>query len=154
MSCPEFDPATLDGKTHVWKDKLFLQDSVRQIFHIPLGMGKVITRMWKQVEEAKANPDPKEWLLLCYDPSPWKSELHMSVTKEVPGGKMVKLTGTFLSKVYDGPYNSVPKYMKEMEKFVESQGKKSIKHYIHYTYCPKCAKKFGHNYMVFFTQVS
>ena len=151
--CPEFDPKTLDEKTHVWKDKPFIEDDVMQIMHIPLNMGKVITRMWKKVDEAKAAPPNKEFLILAYDPSPWKSELYMTVTKEVPDAKNVKISGTFMSKVFDGPYNAVPKYIKEMEAYVSSQGKTILKHYFHYTYCPKCSKKYGHNYCVDFAQV-
>jgi hypothetical protein len=33
----------------------------------------------------------------------------MTVTKEIPGAENVQLSGTFLSKVFDGPYNAVPK---------------------------------------------
>ncbi|GEM_PF-5301778 len=34
------------------------------------------------------------------------------------------MTGTFLSKVFDGPFNAVPKYIKEMDKYVSGQGEK------------------------------
>lgn len=27
------------------------------------------------------------------------------------------------------------------------------KYYVHYAYCPKCEKKFGHNYMILFAEV-
>ena len=56
--------------------------------------------------------------MLAYDPSPWKSELHMTVTKEVPNAKNMTLTGEFFSKVFDGPYNAVPKWIKEMDKLL------------------------------------
>ncbi|MGI5826305.1 MAG: hydrolase [Patescibacteria group bacterium] len=109
--------------------------------------------MWKKIQEAKAEVETKDFLMLAYDPSPWKSEIYMTVAKEVPGTKNVKLSGTFLSKVFDGPYNAVPKFIKEMDKFVETQGKKVKKYYFYYTYCPKCAKKYGHNYVVAFAAV-
>ena len=34
-----------------------------------------------------------------------------------------------------------------------SQGKKAGKYYFYYTSCPKCAKKYGHNYIVAFAEV-
>ncbi|MGE5298225.1 MAG: hydrolase [Acidobacteriaceae bacterium] len=152
--CPEFNPANWDNKTTTWQDKLFMQDNVFQIMHIPLNMGAVIKRMCKKIEDAGAMPDPKEFLMLCYDPSPWKSEINMTVTKDVAGGKMEKLSGTFVSKVFDGPYNHVPKWIKETDQYLANQGKKSLKYFFHYAYCPKCAKKFGHNYCVAFAQIA
>jgi hypothetical protein len=109
--------------------------------------------MWKKAQDAGAASDMKDFLLLAYDPSPWKSELYMNVTKEVPGAENVKLTGSFTSKVFDGPYNQVPKYLREFEKYLGGEGKKAKKYYFYYTTCPKCAKKYGHNYIVAFAEV-
>lgn len=94
-----------------------------------------------------------DFLLLAYDPSPWKSELYMSVLKDVSGGENVRLSGTFLSKVFDGPYKSVPEWIKEMEKYVSEKGMTMKKHYFHFAYCPKYSKKYGHNYAVCFPEV-
>lgn len=155
VCCPKFDPTLWDEKTHVWQDKLFILDTVPQLFHIPLpwSVGRTIGGLWKIAQEAEATPDVKDFLMIAYDPSPWKSEFYLAVTKEVPGAKNAKLSGTFLSKVFDGPYNDVPKWIKEMDKYVVSQGKKTLKYYFYYTTCPKCAKKHGHNYVVAFAQV-
>jgi hypothetical protein len=153
VCCPEFDVNYWDEKTHIWHDKLFLKDDVKQIMHMPLNMGKVITRMWQQVDRAKANPDTKDFLILAYDPSPWKSELFMTVTKNIPNTNIVKLNGTFISKVFDGPYQAVPQWIQQMDKFLANQNQKAIKYYFHYAYCPKCAKKYGHNYCVAFAQI-
>jgi hypothetical protein len=106
--CPEFNTKLWDEKTHIWKDKLFLKDEVKQIMHIPLNMGKIITRMWQQVDKAQASPKTEEFLVLSYDPSPWKSELYMTTTKNIPNSNIVKLKGTFISKVFEGPYQAVP----------------------------------------------
>ena len=95
----------------------------------------------------------KNFLLLAYDSSPWKSEFYMAVTREVPGAQNVKLSGTFLSNVFDGHFNSVPKWIKEMDEYVASKGRKTKKHFFYYTTCPKCAKIYGHNYVVAFAQV-
>jgi len=153
--CPVFDPAPWDNKTHNWVEKPFIKDYLPQFFHMPLPsmMGKVIGRMWKKAQDAGAATEMKDFLLLAYDPSPWKSELYMNVTKEVPGAENVKLTGTFISKVFDGPYHHVPKYLKELDIYLAGQGKKAVKYYFYYTTCPKCAKKYGHNYIVAFAEV-
>lgn len=153
ICCPEFDPTRFVEQRHVWQEKLFLQDEVRQIFHIPVNMGKVVKRMFKKIEDAKAMPEAKDFLMLCYDPSPWRSEIYMTVNKEMPGEKTAKITGEFLSKVYDGPYNAVPKWIKDMDAYVAGKGKAVKRYYFHYAYCPKCSKKYGHNYAVAFAQV-
>lgn len=155
VCCPEFDRSPWDNKKHVWSDKLFLKDSVPELFHIPLPSmyGKVITRMWKKANDAGAAPDLKDFLLLAYDPSPFKGELFLAITKEIPGEENVKLSGTYMSKVFDGPYNQVPKYIKEMEGYLASLKMKAKKYYFYYAYCPKCAKKYGHNYIVALAEV-
>jgi hypothetical protein len=155
VCCPEFDPVPWENKKHVWNDKLFLKDSVPELFHIPLPSmyAKVITRMWDKVNLYSAAPETKDFLLLAYDPSPFKSELLMAITKEIPGEETVKLSGTFFSKVFDGPYNKVPKYIKEMDGYLATLKLKARKHYFYYAYCPDCAKKYGHNYIVAIAEV-
>ena len=153
ICCYPFDPSLWNGKTHVWKDKLFLQDEVRQIMHIPINMTSIVNRMFKKIEKADAMPEVKDFLMLAYDPSPWKSEIYMTVTKPVHGGKMASLSGTFISRVYDGPYNHVPQWIEDMDKYLASNMKKSLRYYFHFAYCPKCVKKYGHNYCIAFAQV-
>jgi len=153
VCCPEFHPEKFDKQTHVWTDKLFMQDSVKQFLHIPLNIGSVIPKMVKKIEDAQAMPPAEDVLMLFNDVSPWKSELFITVSKEIPDGKMAKLSGTFISTVFEGPYQAVPKWIKETNEYIASIGKKALKLYVHYTYCPKCAKKFGRNYGVIFTQV-
>ncbi|RJR14886.1 hypothetical protein C4579_03765 [Candidatus Microgenomates bacterium] len=153
ICCSPFDPSVWQEKTHVWKNKLFMQDKVRQIMHIPINMGSVVTRMFTKIEDAKAMPEIKDFLMLCYDPSPWKSEIYMTVAKTIPNGKMAKISGTFFSKVFDGPYHFVPKWIKETDEYLDSHNQKALKYYFHYAYCPKCMKKYGHNYCIAFAQV-
>ncbi len=153
--CPVFDPTQWDNKKHVWIDKLFLKDSVPELFHIPLPSmyGKVITRMWDKINLYGVAPEGKDFLLLAHDPSPFKSELLMAITKEIPGEDIVKLSGTYFSKVFDGPYNKVPKYIKETDEYLASLKLKARKYYFYYAYCPDCAKKYGHNFIVAIAEV-
>jgi effector-binding domain-containing protein len=151
--CPEFNPTKWDNKTHTWENKKFVQDTVRTFLHIPLNMGGVITKMMAKIDAASASTSEEDYLLLTYDPSAWKSEIYITVSKEVPNSKMTTISGTFISKVFDGPYESVPKWMKEMDSYLVEQNKTAIKYYTHYAYCPKCSKKYGHNYCIIFAQV-
>lgn len=153
--CPRFDPEPWDEKTHIWEDKLFIKDSVRLLFHQPLPskVAKMTERMWQMAQDAGATPDIKDFLMLAHDPSPWKGEFYIAVTKEVPGIENVRLSGEFLSKVFDGPYNAVPKWVKEMNEYLTEQGKPAKKYYFYFTTCPRCAKVYGHNYAVAFVEV-
>jgi hypothetical protein len=153
--CPIFNPAIWDGKTTVFNEKLFIKKTTPQLFHFPLpgSISKMMAKAWMAIEKAEAKPADSEFLWLAYDPSPWKCEHYIHVTHEVPGMENVKLSGTFMTKVFDGPFNHVPKWIKEMDAYLRSQGKRAQKYYFYYTTCPKCAKAYGHNYVVIFAKV-
>ena len=110
--------------------------------------------MWRQAQESQTVPPNKEDILVLFtDPHPFKSEIYFSVTGSVSDAKNVALSGAFKSKVFDGPYNAIPKYIKEMDGWLANKGEKSKKYYVHYAYCPKCAKDSGHNYMILFAEI-
>lgn len=44
-------------------------------------------------------------------------------------------------------------WIDEMESYVAAQGKHTHKLYFYYTTCPKCAKKYGKNYVVILAEV-
>lgn len=153
--CPEFDSGPWDEKTHIWKEKPFIRETIPVFFHIPWPpmIGRLIRRMWKKAEKAGALPETHDIVAMATDPSPWRSEWYMAVTKQVPDAENVTLSGTFFTKVFDGPYNAVPKWIQQMDQLLASEGKKAQKYYFHYTSCPKCAKLRGHNYVVAFAQL-
>ena len=131
------------------------KDTVTQFMHKPLigAFGKAVAGMWKRIEDAGANPDVKDFIMLATESSPSKGELYIHVAKEVPNSENVRLSGTYITKVFDGPYNAAPKWIKEMTQYVNQKGKTVKKHYFYYTTCPKCAKIHGHNYVVAFAEV-
>ncbi|HRZ85472.1 MAG TPA: hypothetical protein P5277_01705 [Candidatus Paceibacterota bacterium] len=154
--CPKFDPKKWDEKTFHWKEKKFIRDSMTTLFHIPLSsvLTKKITRICSVAEkEKKVSAKKDEVLLLFRDPSAFKSEIYLSVIDEIPGEENVKISGTFIAKVYSGPYKAVPKFIKEFNEYLANNGKKAKDYYIHYAYCPKCAKKYGDNYMIIFAEI-
>ncbi len=65
----------------------------------------------------------------------------------------MKFSGTYLTKVFDGPHNDVPKWIKAMAPNLAGKGKSAKKYYFYYTTCPKCAKHYGKNYVVIQAQV-
>ena len=152
--CAPFDVAKWHNIRHEWHNKLFLKDSLPEILHIPLPgtYRKTISRMWKIASDAGAAPDPKDFLLLAHDPSAFKAELYMSVTKDIKDHDVVKFNGSFLSLVYEGSYRDVHKFLRKTDKFLSANGLAPKKYYIYFPYCPKCAEKYGHNYMVVVTE--
>jgi len=155
ICCPRFDPTLWQERQFTWDNKLFIKDSIPTFLHMPLPLmvGGVMTKLWNKAKNADAAGDIADFICLVYDPSAWKSEFYMSVTKEVPDAENVRLTGTFLTKVFDGPYSAVPKWIKEMDEYLKAKGKQAKKYYFYYTTCPKCAKIYGHNYVVLFAEI-
>lgn len=149
--CPRFNPEPWQEKEVTFKDELFLKDSVRNIFHIPINFGSVMLKNMDKI--TKADALSVEPLLLSDEKSMWKSDLYIAVAKEVPDAEMVKLSGTFLTKVFEGPYSATSKWVRAMNDFIKPKGKEMKKLYFFYTTCPKCAKVYGKNYTVLLAEV-
>jgi hypothetical protein len=66
---------------------------------------------------------------------------------------MVRLSGTFLTRVFEGPYANVRRWVEEMHSYVAARHKKLEKLYFFYTTCPQCAKCYGKNYVVLLAQI-
>jgi hypothetical protein len=63
------------------------------------------------------------------------------------------LSGTFMTKVFTGPFGDIGSWIAQTETFVREQGKEVDKLYFFYAICPKCAKHFGKNQVVAFAKV-
>ena len=150
--CPRFNSDGWDEQELHFKDKLFIKAKTRSLFHIPINMGSVFPKVMKAIEKAKAN-DENNFLVLSYDPSAWTGEHYFSVNKDVPGQQMIRMTGDYLTKIFEGPYKNAPKWEKEMETFVKSKGKQVKRTYYFYTTCPKCAKFYGKNYVIAVSEI-
>ncbi len=149
--CPRFNPEPWDGKEITFQDRLFVKDRVRSVLHIPLNFGSVMVRNMGRIEAAGASPP--EPLLLSDENSLWGSDIYIAVSKEVPGAQMARISGTFLTRVFEGPYKDVRKWVTQMATYVESKKKVMEKLYFFYTTCPKCAKAYGKNYTVLLAKV-
>ena len=149
--CPRFNPSPWQDKTHEWKNKLFVKDSVRCLFHIPLGMDGVMTKNMKLIDAVKA--ENHESIMLMDDRGLFASDIYIAVDKPVPGAQMAQISGTFLSRVYEGQYNEAGKWAQDMLAHVKGNGKALKKLYFSYTTCPMCAKAYGKNYVVLFAQI-
>ncbi|MCU0613144.1 MAG: hypothetical protein MUE60_15330 [Candidatus Eisenbacteria bacterium] len=150
--CPQFDPKPWEGTTHTWEGKRFVKDRVIGLFHIPLNFGAVMRRNVEAIEAAGATSE--SMVVLSDENSLWGSDVYIEVGKDVPNATMATISGTFVSQVFEGPYKNMRNWIAEMNAFVTAQGKSIGKLYFYYTTCPKCAKKYGKNYVVILARVS
>jgi hypothetical protein len=149
--CEPFNPGPWENKEIVWDKKLFVRDHVTGFFHIPLNMGSKITKNMALIEQAGAKSPVQ--LMLTDENSLWGADVYIAVAQDVPGAQMTTLSGTFLTKVFEGRYQNIGTWAEEMKKFVTEKGKALRKMYFSYTTCPKCAKAYGKNYVVIFAQI-
>ena len=148
--CEPFNPEPWQDKEIKWENKLFVKDHVTSFLHIPLNMGKKVIKNMALIEKAGAKG---EQLMLTDEKSLWGSDIYIDATREVPGAKMATISGTFLTKVFEGPYQNAGKWAKEMVEYVKAKNRNLKKIYFFYTTCPACAKAYGKNYVVLFAQV-
>lgn len=143
LCCPRFNPSDWDGKTFQFKNKPFVRMTTRSFFYMPLNLGTQMKRTRASIMAAKADTD--EFIAMSYDLSPWQAEHFLAVTKTVPDQENVKITGKFRAKVFEGPYQDAPQWIKSMNT--------KNKVYLYYTTCPKCQKVYDKNYVVAMAKV-
>jgi hypothetical protein len=149
--CAPFAPSSWNDDELIWRDKPFVRDHVRCLFHVPLGMEARVIRNQQLIEAAHAKAELP--LMLCDEASPWGTDLFIAVSRDVPGAHMARLSGTFLTKVYEGPYRNAGKWSADMRQHVASKGRELEKLYFAYMTCPRCAKAYEKNYVVAFAKV-
>ena len=85
--------------------------------------------------------------------SMFNMDMYLAVDKEVAELENVEMSGKFFSKAYEGQFGDTGKWCKEFEGHVKEKGYAMQKMYMWYTTCPKCAKKYGKNYVVIIAEV-
>jgi hypothetical protein len=144
--CPEFEPTRWDGKLIEWKNKKFIKDRVFTIFYMPISFGEVMKKLDEMIREYGSTiPD---FLCLSDHTSMWNMDIYLAVDKEIPELENITISGKFFSKVYEGSYRNTGKWCKDFEAVARNRNMSIKKRYMWYTTCPKCAKKYGKNYIV------
>ena len=144
--CPRFEPGPWEDRTIRWENKPFVRDRVKTLFFMPINFGKVITRLMGKTEAASVSvPD---YLCLSDHTSRFNMDIYLAVDGPVPGCENVNLTGDFFCRVYEGNFKETGKWCDDFNQVVKARGMELKKMYMWYTTCPKCAKKYGKNYVV------
>lgn len=151
ICCPEFNPSLWDNKILNWNNKRFIKGDVRTFLYIPIGFGKTMQKL--QSISEKSGVIIQDYLCLSEHSSKWKMQVYLSVDKEVENANNVVMSGTFFSKVYEGPFQDTGKWTKDFNDDMIKRGYIVDKQYMWYTTCPKCAKKYGHNSVVIIGEI-
>jgi len=120
--------------------------------HIPVNMGSVFSKTAAAIDAADGFDD-EHIFILSRDLSPWSAEHLFAVTKDISAQKMVRLSGDYRTKVFEGPYRDIGEWVHQYEDELESQGLDTEQIYAFCTTCPKCAKSYGENYVVMVARV-
>lgn len=151
--CPKFDPEGWDGVDLRFRDKRFVKAKTKSVDHVPVDMDEVFTRVFDHMEDVGAmNPD--DFIVLSRDLSPTEGEHLFAASKPVPGETMVRLSGIYLTGIFEGPYDQGPHWQAEMERRVRDRGSEPGKIYFFYTTCPRCAEEYGKNYVVCVAEIA
>lgn len=145
--CPRFNPEGWDGQKLHFENKDFIRATTKSAMHIPLNMGRVFERLQSKILKADAY-DPNDYIVLSRDLSPWQAEHLFSSSKAVQDEEHVKLTGDYVTKVFEGPYQEAKHWYDEMLAIGGDAAAAKDEVYFFYTTCPKCAKVYGKNYVV------
>lgn len=137
-----------DEREITFEDKQFIRMYTRSFLYVPLNMSAVMTAIQAVAAEADVEMAPEQVMTLSHDISPWKAERLYAVRQPVKGADNVLLSGTLMTKVFDGPFRDAKKWYDALAKFVTSKGKTLETTYFFYTTCPKCAKHYGKNYTI------
>lgn len=145
ICCPKFKPELWNDKTFEWENKKFIRDKVCTIMYMPINFGPVMRRLDSKVR--KAGAEVPDWLCLSEHTSSWNMNLYLAVDKEIPGAENITLSGKFFSKVYEGPFKDTGKWSEDFKNICKEKGLIPKNTYMWYTTCPKCANKYGKNYV-------
>ena len=150
ICCPKFDPSVWDNQVFSWSGKSFIKAKVSTFLYIPLNFGAVMTSEMKKLEAngAKLVDD----MCLSEHVSPWRMDLFLATDLDIPSSNIAKLSGSFLFKVFEGPFGDSGKWTKEFTNYAQSKNISLQRQFMWYTTCPKCAQKYGHNYVCFIGQ--
>lgn len=149
--CPAFKPKLWHNKTHIFQHKLFLKESVRTFFYMPLNFNRVMKRLFKTAEKSGAKF--QDGLTLTDHTSRWNMDVYVAVNKRIRGAKNVTMSGKFFSRVYEGSNENAKFWAEDFDEYMKSKKLKYSRLYMWYTTCPQCAEEFGKNYVVWIAKI-
>ena len=140
--------ADWDNKKVKFTDKYFIRQYTKSFLYMPLNMASVMKSLNSRATIRHTMPSAEQVMILSRDISPWKAEQLFAVINPIDGADNVTLNGTFLTKVFEGPYKNAKQWYSAMQQMAKDKGNTVENTYFFYTTCPKCAKHYGKNYTI------
>ena len=154
ICCQQFDPVPWDSKILEWDNKKFVKDKVRTFFYIPLNFASVIKRIIKKISNAQVPAPDSGDICLSDHTSKWNMDIYLAVDEIIGGLENITMSGSFFSRVYEGSFKNTKKWCDDFKFHAEKIVLNIRKIYMWYTTCPKCAKKYGKNYVVIIGEIN
>ena len=149
--CPKFDPTPWDNQIFEWDRKKFIKGRIFTFNYMPLTFGLTMRRLMCRIETDDARV--LDNLCLSDHTSKWNMNVLLAVDKSVKNARNIEISGTFMSKVYEGGYENTAAWGKDFEAEAQQKGFDIKKWFMWYTTCPKCAQKYGKNYVAIIAEV-
>lgn len=149
--CPQFNPEPWHNQIIEWDKKKFVKEKICTFFYMPLNFGQKMRKLDRIVTQAGGTFSGA--MGLSDHTSKWNMDIYLATDKEIPGLENTTLSGKFFSRVYEGPFRDTDKWCRDFEDNAKGRGLQVKKWYMWYTTCPKCAKKYGKNYVAIIGQV-
>jgi hypothetical protein len=148
--CPILEKGDWDGKEFVWKNKPFYKTKYKEFMHMPLNFGKVLSRALDKMQNAGVE---SEGFCLSGEEGTFSSSLLIPIKDGKSGLEQEKISGTFLTKIFEGQYKEAGDWAKEMVNYVHGKQKEVKKLWFWYATCPKCAKEIKKVQTVIFAEL-
>ncbi len=149
--CPRFDPDTWRDTALHFDNMPFVHVSTLSFMHLPLNMSSTFSATFEAIRSAHARA--RGYLVLTHHRSAWHDDHLFAVDRPVEGADMTYVSGTFHTRIFEGPYGDVPRWHDQLISEMTAAGRSVQDVYWFYTTCPKCAKAYGANFVVGLAQV-
>ena len=153
--CPELKKEDWELRKHDWNNRAFYRTKHLLFLHMPIGIGKAITKGMDGIK-AKGYTVKPPYMMLDDETGRFTANMLIAM-EEMPAGDpdvMIWEPTTLYSKYYHGPFKGLKKEIDELMGFVEKTEKKQpTRLYTWVTNCPKCWKEQGGPTTIIFARV-
>ncbi len=144
--CPQFQSKGWNNQDLYFRDKLFVRAETKSKNYVPVDMAQIFGDTYEAIFDEGAGANAQT-IVLSRNLSPDRAEHLFAVTKNVSGQEMVKLSGNYKTKVFEGSFENQPIWDNALQ-HLAGKPKGDAATYYFFTTCPDCADAYGENYVV------
>ncbi len=149
--CPRLKKEDWDKKEVEWKEKPFYKTKYHSLFHIPINFGAVVGKAMEEITSRGLDEEPA--MTFSKEESIFSSTLLIALKRDAKDLETERLSGKYISMIFENGYRQTPKWIREVEKYIEGQGKVAKDFLFWYVTCPRCARKYGKTQTVILAKV-